>query len=431
VMDSSRGLISYLGGIGRALSARNYRTYWYGHLFSSNGVWIYLISSQWLAFHLTQSPAWLGGVGFAYLAPLFVLGPLAGAVSDRYGHRRTAIIALSLGILVSILTAATIFTGVITPVLLVVLTVVQGAFMSFDFPSRQAVIPQLIERKNLSAAIGMNTTTFHTAGFVGPVIGGALLAWGNSSFGEPMGAAFAYLATAFAFIMMVLGLTQVRLIAPLPAKDRSGPMVASILEDIKAGIRYILGSKHLKLIMILSITVAMFLRSYQNLMAGLAEDVFGLDEQGLGNMLAASGIGALTAALIFSLRGKTRGLTKIFVFGTSLGAVAILGLISTTNLTVALISLAVLGGAMVGAGLGAQTLIQHMVLDEYRARVISVSVAISVGGPAFGTLLIGWVAELTSFQWALGGGAAAVLLVLLLVGWRLLAEASEMEAERD
>jgi len=430
-MESSKGLISYLGGIGRALSAPNYRRYWYGHLFSSNGVWIYLISSQWLAFHLTKSPAWLGAVGFAYLAPLFVLGPLAGAVSDRIGHRRTAIIALSLGILVSVVTAAAILTRMISPILLVMLTVVQGAFMSFDFPSRQAVIPQLIERKNLPAAIGMNTTTFHTASFVGPVIGGSLLAWGNSALGDPYGAAFSYLATAFAFFMMVIGLTRVQLIAPLPAKGRSGPMVASILEDLKAGIRYILGSKHVKMIMLLSIVIAMFLRSYQNLMAGLAENLFGLDEQGLGNMLAASGIGALTAAFIFSLRGKIRGLTKIFVFGTTLGAVAILGLVCSTNLTLALISIAILGGAMVGAGLGAQTLIQHMVLDEYRARVISVSVAISVGGPAFGTLLIGWVAELAGFQWALGGGAAVVLIILLLIGWKLLAEARAMEAEQD
>ena len=429
-MSSPRGLIGYLGGIGRALSAPNYRRYWYGHVFSANGVWIYLISSQWLAFHLTQSPAWLGAVGFSYLAPLFVLGPLAGAVADRYGHRRTAIIALSLGILVAILTAAAILAQVMTPLLLVLLTIVQGAFMSFDFPARQAVIPQLIERANLSAAIGMNTTTFHTAGFVGPVIGAALLSWGNDIFGEPGGAAFAYLATAFAFSMMVYGLTRVKIIAPLPMKDRSGPLVTSILADIRAGLGYILSSSQLRLIMMLSIAVAVCLRSYQNLMAGLADSVFGLDEQGLGSLLAASGIGALTVALFFSIRGKTEGLTRIFVLGAAVTALALLVLVSNTNLTMALVALAVSGGALVGASLGAQTLIQHMVLDEYRARVISVAVAISVGGPAFGTLLIGWVAEMTGLRWALAGAAVSVLIVLLLTGWRLLSAAPEMEAEQ-
>ena len=426
-MRKPKRLIGYLGGIGRALSASNYRRYWYGHVFSANGVWIFLISSQWLTFHLTQSPIWLGAVGFSYLAPLFVLGPLAGAVADRYGHRRTAIISLSLGILVTILTAAAILTKVMTPLLLVLLTIVQGAFMSFDFPARQAVIPQLIERANLSAAIGMNTTTFHTAGFVGPVIGAALLSWGNDVLGQPGGAALAYLATAFAFSMMVYGLTRVKIITPLPMKDRSGPLATSILADIRAGLGYILSSSQLKMIMLLSIAMAICLRSYQNLMAGLADSVFGLDERGLGSLLAASGVGALTVALLFSIRGKIEGLTRIFVLGAAVTAIALLVLISNTNLTTALFSLAFAGGALVGASLSAQTLIQHMVLDEYRARVISVSVAISVGGPAFGTLLIGWVAEMVGFRWALFGAAGLVLIILLLIGRRLLLAAPEME----
>ena len=343
-MMNSRGLIGYLGGIGRALSATNYRRYWYGHVFSANGVWIYLISSQWLAFHLTQSPAWLGAVGFSYLAPLFVLGPLAGAVADRCGHRRTAIIALSLGILMTILTAAAILTKLITPLSLVFVTIVQGVFMSFDFPARQAVISQLIERANLSAAIGMNTTTFHTAGFIGPIIGASLLTWGNNIFGEPGGAAIAYLATASAFSVMIYGLTRVKIISPLPAKNRSGSLVTSIVADIRAGLGYILSSSQLKMIMLLSIAIAICLRSYQNIMAGLADSVFGVDEKGLGSLLAASGVGALTVALLFSIRGKIEGLTRIFVLGAAVTAFALLVLISSTNFTMALISLGFAAG---------------------------------------------------------------------------------------
>ena len=119
-MDSLTGFGRHFGGMGRALSARNYRVYWYGHLLSSNGVWIYLISSQWLIFHLTESPIWLGAIGFAYLAPLFFLGPLAGAISDRYGHRRTGIIATSFGIVISLLIALAITTGVLTPKLMLI-----------------------------------------------------------------------------------------------------------------------------------------------------------------------------------------------------------------------------------------------------------------------------------------------------------------------
>ena len=273
----------------------------------------------------------------------------------------------------------------------------------------------------------MNPTTFHTAGFIGPIIGASLLTWGNNIFGEPGGAAIAYLATAFAFSIMIYGLTRVKIISPLPAKNRSGSLVTSIVADIRAGLGYILSSSQLKMIMLLSIAIAICLRSYQNIMAGLADSVFGVDEKGLGSLLAASGVGALTVALLFSIRGKIEGLTRIFVLGAAVTAFALLVLISSTNLTMALVSLAFAGGALVGASLSAQTLIQHMVVDEYRARVISVSVAISVGGPAFGTLLIGSVAEMVGFRWALFGAAGLVLIVLLLIGRRLLLAAPEME----
>ena len=205
----------HFGGIGRALSARNYRVYWYGHLFSSNGGWIYAISSQWLIFHLTGSPIWLGAIGLAYLAPLFFLGPLAGAISDRYGHRRTGIVAMSFGIAVLLFTAAAITTSILTPKLMLMLTIIQGTFFAFDFPARHALIPQLIERKNLSAAIGMNWATYCIAGFTGPVIGGAILSIGNSAYDKPMGAAMSYTASALALSCLVVALTQVRVINPL------------------------------------------------------------------------------------------------------------------------------------------------------------------------------------------------------------------------
>ena len=428
-MASLNGTGRYFGGIGRALSARNYRVYWYGHLFSSNGIWIYLISSQWLMFHLTGSPAWLGAVGFAYLAPLFFFGPLAGAVSDRYGHRRTALIALSLGITMSLLTAVAIVSGILTPFLLLMFTMVQGTFMSFDFPARQALIPQLIERKNLSAAIGMNTTTYNTAGFIGPVIGGAILSFGNSAYGEPLGAAMSYTVSALALSCVVLALAQVQIINPLPVVKQTGSLIPAVLSDLGAGLSYIMESTSLKIIILLLVFVALCLRSYQNLMAGFAKEVFQLDEQGLGSLLAASGIGALFASLILAIRGRTQGLTRVYVYGAVLTAIALLAFVSTTQVSLALISIAFVGGFIVSADLSAQTLIQNMVTDEFRARVISIYLAISLGASAFGTLAIGWLAELIGFQLALGAAAITAMIAAALLGRGLLSRSGEIEVE--
>ena len=428
-MASLNGIGRYFGGMGRALSARNYRVYWYGHLFSSNGVWIYLISSQWLMFHFTRSPAWLGAVGFAFMAPLFFFGPLAGAISDRYGHRRTGIVALSLGIAMSLITVISIAAGLLTPLLLFGFTVVQGTFMSFDYPARQALIPQLIDRKNLSAAIGMNLVTFNAAGFTGPVIGGVILSFGNSTYGEPLGAALSYATSALASSCMVFGMTQVQIINPLPVVKHRGSLIPSILSDLRAGIFYIMESASLKIIMVLSIFVALCLRSHQVLMAGFAKEVFQLDEQGLGMLLAASGIGALSVAFILAVRGRIEGLTRIFVYSAMLTAVALLAFVSTKQVSLALIAMVFVGGLIVATDLGAQTLIQNMVVDEYRARVISISVSIAWGGPAFGTLAIGWLAELLGFQLALGAAAITVLMAVALLGRKLLFRSAEIEAE--
>jgi MFS family permease len=428
-MDSLTGFGRHFGGMGRALSARNYRVYWYGHLFSSNGGWIFLISSQWLIFHLTESPIWLGAIGFAYLAPLFFLGPLAGAISDRYGHRRTGIIAASFGIVVSLLTALAITTGVLTPKLMIILTIFQGTFFAFDFPARQALIPQLIERKNLSAAIGMNWATYCVAGFTGPVVGGAILSLGNSVYGKPMGAAMSYTASAFALSCIVLALTQVRVINPLRAKKQIEHIIPAVWSDLKAGIYYIVESTHLKIIMGLSVFVALFLRSYQNLMAGFAKEVFHLDEQGLGNMLALSGAGALFVAIILAIRGKTDGLTRVFICGIAMSAIALLVFVSNTHITSALVTVTFIGGLIVATELSAQTLVQNIVADEYRARVISISLAVTVGSPAFGTFAIGWFAEIVGLQIALGISAIIALIAVIIFGRKLLAARAEVEAK--
>ena len=426
-MGPLTGFSNHCGGMGRALSARNYRVYWYGHLLSSNGIWIYLISSQWLIFHLTDSPIWLGAIGFAYLAPLFFLGPLAGAISDRYGHRRAGIVAASFGIVVSLLTALVITAGVLTPLLMLILTIFQGIFMAFDFPARQALIPQLIERKNLSAAIGMNWATYCVAGFTGPVVGGAILSLGNSVYGRPMGAAMSYTASAFALSCMVLALTQVRVVNPLRTEIQSELLIPAVWSELKAGVYYILESTHLKIIMGLSVFVALFLRSYQNLMAGLAKDVFQLDEQGLGNMLALSGSGALFAAVIFAIRGKTEGLTQVFVCGIAMSAFALLVFVSNTYIASALVAVTFIGGLIVATEMSAQTLVQNIVTDEYRARIISINLAIAVGSPAFGTFVIGWFAEIVGLRMALGTSALTALIAVIFFGRKLLAARAEVE----
>ena len=427
-MISKSALGQYFGGIGRALSSRNYRVYWYGHLFSSNGVWIYVISSQWLIFHLTQSPAWLGAIGFAYLAPVFFIGPIAGAISDRFGQRRTAIVALIVGILLAASIAIVIYFSTLTPVLMLIFTIVQGIFFAFDFPSRQALIPQMVKRADISAAIGMNTTTYNTSSFTGPIIGGSILAFGNSAGDPTAGAALGYATFAFANCFMLVGVSRVN-VKSVSFKNIAGAnLVLGVIGDLKSGIKYVTESRYLLMLMGLSLFFAFCLRSYQNLMAGFAENLFNLDEQGLGNLFAAKGVGALLVALFFARRGRTDGLTKVCTYGAGIGGVSIVIFVFSSYMPQVLLISAILGGVVVATDLAIMTLIQNVVADQYRARVISIALAISVGIPAIGSLAIGFLAEYTGLQFAMSLSGFIVLIAALFIGVKILNNASGIES---
>ncbi len=429
-MISKSALGQYFGGIGRALSSRNYRVYWYGHLFSSNGVWIYVISSQWLIFHLTQSPAWLGAIGFAYLAPVFFIGPIAGAISDRFGQRRTAIVALIVGILLAASIAIVIYFSTLTPVLMLIFTIIQGIFFAFDFPSRQALIPQMVKRADISAAIGMNTTTYNTSSFTGPIIGGSILAFGNSAGDPTAGAALGYATFAFANCFMLVGVSRVN-VKSVSFKNIAGAnLVLGVIGDLKSGIKYVTESRYLLMLMGLSLFFAFCLRSYQNLMAGFAENLFSLDEQGLGNLFAAKGVGALLVALFFARRGRTDGLTKVCTYGAGIGGVSIVIFVFSSYMPQVLLISAILGGVVVATDLAIMTLIQNVVADQYRARVISIALAISVGIPAIGSLAIGFLAEYTGLQFAMSLSGGVVLIAAFFIGIRILNNASGIESVR-
>jgi len=430
-MTSKRSWGQYFGGIGRALSSRNYRVYWYGHLVSSNGVWIYIISSQWLIFHLTQSPAWLGAIGFGYLAPLFFFGPIAGAISDRFGQKRTAIVALIVGIILAASISIVIYFGTLTPSLMLIFTIIQGIFFAFDFPSRQALIPQMVKRSDISAAIGMNTTTYNTSSFTGPIIGGSILAFGNSVLDTTAGAALGYATFAFANCFMLFGVSRVN-VKPVVSKNIAGDnLVLGVIGDLKSGITYVAESRHLLILMGLSLFFAFCLRSYQNLMAGFAENLFSLDEQGLANLFAAKGIGALLVALLIARRGRTQGLTKVCAYGAGIAGVTIIIFVFSTYMPLVLLIAAVLGGVVVATDLAIMTLIQNVVADQYRARVISIALAISVGIPAFGSFAIGFLAEFIGLKFAMGLSGLTVFTAALFIGKRILNNASEIEVAKS
>ena len=424
-MQSTR-FASYLGGIGYALSARDYRIYWYGHVFSSHGVWMHRMAVGVLIYQLTDSPAWLGFIGFVYSLPLMILGPIAGAIADKFGLRRTAIIAMVASIVLTCLMAILTLSRTIAPELLAGSVILLGCLHAVDFPVRQVLIQLLVGRDRMSAAIALNSTTFYTASFTGPMLCAVILALGRAFVGD----------AAPGIVFLIYGLTMAMLVAAILAtrmRDQPAKRADStkLLGDVLDGLRYTLNHEGMRLVLVMSFCVSLFAKPYMDLLPGYGLAVFDHGTDGVGVMIAASGIGALCFSVFIALRGRTEGLTRILIVFSAAGSAALVVFSGTPNLWLGAIVMAVVGGSLVVVGIASQSLIQHLTNNEFLARVISVFFALTIGAQAMGVLIIGWIAEVAGFRVAFGSGAALSLLVVLIIGpglWRQAGELEEPEA---
>ncbi|MDA0241617.1 MAG: MFS transporter [Proteobacteria bacterium] len=406
-----------LGGLGRALASRDYRFYAAGHFAHVHGWWANRLGVGWLTWQLTESGAWLGIIAFAGMIPVMIVSPIGGALADRYGHRQSAIIAGAAGSVVTFTIALLALTGHITIPLLLILSILQGTIFGLDFPARQSLIPQLVGRANISAAIGVNSTSFQFGSFVGPIIAAFLSGvWGP---GAPI------LLFGITTVWMVL---MVMMISGKSLSTRSRNE-GSILGDVKAGFRYLLAHPALRLLFLLSFTIGVLIRPFVEILPGFAASVFGGDEETLALLFASSGIGAFISAITLAYRGRTQGLTRIMLFSAVSACIGI-GLFSITNfLPFALVALALGSMMMLAAAVGWQSLIQNIVEPAVRGRIISINAAIGVGAPALGALLMGSLADLIGFQAALATTAIIALILVAAVWSTIRRLTGEMEAD--
>lgn len=416
--------LSYFGGISRVLSNRDYRVYWCGQIANVLGTWITRVAAGVLIFKLTGSPAWLGLLGFVHMFPMMVIGPIAGAISDNVGHRRMAMFAVTAVIAVlAILTALTL-AGVMTPILLVILAGMLGVAHAFEFPARQALIPKLVRREDISAAVGMNSTTFNSAAMIGPVVGAAILGFGDRVM-DGNGPALAFAVHTAATVILLTALFAIRRRDDIRGKR----VVADVFNDLRAGFSYLAGHLEIRAILLVSISSSLFLRPYTDLLPGFAFDIFERDAAGLGNLLAASAAGALIVSIVITVRGRATGLTNFLVWGLGLASISMVVFASTTNFWIGLAAMVIIGGFANGGAIAAFTLVQHVVDDAYRGRVISVHLALSLGGTAIGVLILGAIAEATGLQITVAGAALLTLALVAIFGRPLLARRAGIEEE--
>ena len=365
----------------RALRHRNFRLFFAGQSISLIGTWMTRVATSWLVYRLTGSALLLGIVGFAGQIPTFLLAPFAGVLVDRLNRRNLLVWTQALAGLQSLALAALTIAKVITVHEVIGLSVLQGLINAFDMPGRQAFLVQMVEdRQDLGNAIAINSSMVNVARLVGPALAGFVIA----SVGE--GYCFlidgiSYLAVIASLLMMQVRVAAVQRVA------------ASMLEQLKDGWAYVRGFAPIRTILLLFALVSLMGMPFMVLMPIFASQVLHGGPHTLGFLLGASGVGALTSAISLALRKSVRGLTSMIQISAAVFGAGLIGFGLSRILAVSMLLMLVVGFGMMQGMAASNTVIQTLVPEDKRGRVMSYYTMAFVGMAPFGSLLAGGLAH--------------------------------------
>ncbi len=360
------------------LAFRNYRLFFAGQGISLAGSWVARVATSWAVYDLTRSTWQLGLVTFVGLAPTVLLSPFAGVLADRWDRRRTLVATQAVFMLLAGLVAALAFAGRLEVWHLFAAQLGQGLVVSLDTPARQAFLTDMVEdRAALPSAIALNSSLFNGSRLVGPAIGGALLAAG--------GVAWCFAIDALSFIAVIASLLAMRLDPHVPPAPHAGGLRGAFGE----GLAFVRASPVIRALLLLIALVGTFGAPYGTLLPAFASEQLRTGPGGYGAMTTAGGVGALVATLLLARRRSVVGLGRwieiaLVVFGLALAALALVHAFWP-----ALVILALLGGALVLASAAANTILQTIVPDALRGRVLALYGVAFLGSVPVGSLLAG------------------------------------------
>jgi MFS family permease len=382
----------------RALQHRNYRLFFSGQTVSLVGTWITRIATSWLVYRLTGSVFLLGIVGFFGQIPTLILAPFAGVLVDRWNRHRILLITQVLAMLQSIGLAVLTFAGIITVTDILLLQLAQGIINAFDTPARQAFVVEMVnDRADLPNAIALNSSMVNASRIIGPSIGGVLIA----AFGE----GWCFAVDAISYIAVLASLMAMRVEAPRPRAAG-----ARVLVELLDGIRYVARFAPTRDSLLLLALVATMGMPYTVLMPAIAAQILHGGPHTLGYLMTASGAGALIGALYLASRRSVLGLGRAIVIATSTFGVGLVAFSLSHRTWLSLLILPFVGGGMMVEMAATNTIIQTIVDDDMRGRVMAFYAMAFLGTAPLGSLLAGFLADrIGPLTTIMAGGIACVI----------------------
>lgn len=342
--------------------------------------WMQRFTVGYLAWELSHSPAWLGAVAAADLAPMLVIAPFAGAIVDRWDPLKQIKLALIAVQIHAILLAALTFAGLMTIELLFWLMLINGILMPIYNASRTTLVPACVPRHDFPSAVSLDSSFFHGSRFVGPLLAALVISQWNVG--------VALLAHVVGVAFFILQVFRMKVAAPVRTKSTS-----NLIQDVNAGLGYILHHPGIFPLFMLMTIASLAARPLQDFLPGFNGMVFAGGPDGLAWLTAGMGVGAMIGATWIALRGHTRGMVYIVIMCTIGLALSMIGFVSTRSLLLATAFGALSGFTLTVMATGISALVQLAVADDVRGRVMSLFAMIYRGIPAIGALAIGFAAE--------------------------------------
>jgi len=382
-----------------ALEVTVFRNYFLATIVSNIGSWMQILAQGWLILELTDSPFYLGLVGLVRAVPTIGLSLVGGVLADRFSRTRILMITQSVMALSSLVIAILTVAGVITVWHLLVISFISSVFFSVDNPTRQALVPDLVGRDKLASAIGLNSAAWNAAAIIGPSVAGVLIAAVSIS------GAFFLNAASYIPVLIVVGL--------IPRVERKVTASRSMSRQLSEGLSYIRSDRIIWGILLLIAIPSVVARPYTQMMPVFARDVLGLGATGFGVLMAASGLGALVGALITASLGGFAKRGWLLVINTIVLGITLVGFAQSRWIIPSIILVIFVGGTSTLMMSLANTLLQGLVPDAMRGRVMSVYTLIAGGLMPLGSMILGAGGEKIGVPLAVAIGGVITIIVAL------------------
>lgn len=371
-----------------SLKVRDFRIYWLGMFISLVGTWIQTVALSWLVFNLTNSAFLLGVVAFLGSIPIFLLSLFGGVVADRLNKRKILLFTQTIFMILAFILAISTQLKIITPDKIMLIALLNGIVMAFDAPARQSMVVHLVGKERLMNAIALNSIAFNSSRVIGPALAGILIA------GAGMSGCFYINGISFLAVIIALLAITIKEINKNNNKEH-------FIKDLIAGLRFIKKNQIILILIIMVGMTSLFGTSYVILMPIVANDILKIGAKGLGVLMSAAGLGALVAGLILARLGDFKHKGKLLIFSSMIFSLSLILFSFSRVYLFSVFTLIMLGWASVTAVSLINTLLQVIVPDEFRGRLMSAFMFTFAGVMPFGNLIAGGLAQGLGVSWTI------------------------------